>query len=99
MKPLFRLRFRPRSGLLRQDRGAEVAEAAVILPVLFLLLFSIYWFGRGFNVYGTINHAAREGARAAAVEACATCAVCTWPGSKPPCDASVVAAVNNALAA
>jgi hypothetical protein len=85
---------------LRQDRGAEVAEAAVILPVLFLLLFSIYWFGRGFNVYGTINHAAREGARAAAAAACATCHVgCVWQTSNLPCDAPVVTAVNNALVA
>jgi hypothetical protein len=100
MKSLFRQRFRPRSGLLRQDRGAEVAEAAVILPVLFLLLFSIYWFGRGFNVYGTINHAAREGARAAAVPACATCDVpCVWQTSNLPCDTPVVIAVNNALVA
>jgi hypothetical protein len=99
MKSLFRQRFRPRWGLLKQDRGSEVAEAAVILPVLFLLLFSIYWFGRGFNVYGTINHAAREGARAAAVPACATCASCTWPGSNLPCDVPVVTAVNNALVA
>jgi TadE-like protein len=91
--------FRPRSGLLKRDRGSEVAEAAVVLPVLFLLLFSIYWFGRGFNIYGTINHAAREGARAAAVPACATCASCTWPGSNLPCDAPVVTAVNNALVA
>jgi hypothetical protein len=97
--------FRPRSGLLKsdllkpdllkKDRGSEVAEAAVVLPVLFLLLFSIYWFGRGFNVYGTINHAAREGARAAAVPACANCATC----SGPACDTPVVTAVNNALTA
>jgi len=100
MKSLFRRRLRPRSGLLRHDRGAEVAEAAVILPVLFLLLFSIYWFGRGFNVYGTINHAAREGARAAAVPACATCDVgCTWQSSNLPCDQPVVDAVNDALVA
>src|SRR5258708_15982058 len=91
--------FRPRAGLLKQDRGAEVAEAAVILPVLFLLLFSIYWFGRGFNIYGTINHAAREGARAAAVPACGNCTSCTWLGSNLPCDVPVVTAVNNALVA
>ena len=92
----FRQRFKPRSGLLKQDRGAEVAEAAVILPVLFLLLFSIYWFGRGFNIYGTINHAAREGARTAAVPACASCGPpCNV--SSPVCDAPVVTAVNYAL--
>jgi hypothetical protein len=100
MKSLFGHRFRPRSALLRQDRGAEVAEAAVILPVLFLLLFSIYWFGRGFNVYGTINHAAREGARAAAAGACATCDVsCVWQTTNLPCDQPAVDAVTEALVA
>jgi len=100
MKSFFGLRRPARLNLLRSDRGSEVAEAAVVLPVLFLLLFSIYWFGRGFNTYGTINHAAREGARAAAVPACASCAVtCVWQSSNLPCDTPVVAAVNTALVA
>src|SRR6266851_2188482 len=91
---------RARSSLLRQDRGSEIAEAAVVLPVLFLLIFSIYWFGQAFSIYGTINHAAREGARTAAVPACASCgAVCTWQGSNMPCDTPVISAVNNALIA
>ena len=42
-------------------RGAEIAEAAVVLPLLFMMLFGIYWFGRAYNIYATINHAAREG--------------------------------------
>lgn len=89
-----------RSELVRRDRGSEIAEAAVVLPVLFLLLFSIYWFGQAFSIYGTINHAAREGARAAAVPACASCSVgCTWQGSNLPCDTPVISAVNNALIA
>jgi hypothetical protein len=54
--------------------GSEIAEAALVLPILFMLLLGIYWFGRAFNVYATINHAAREGARAATVQTCATCA-------------------------
>ena len=37
-------------------------------------MLGIYWFGRAFNVYATINHAAREGARAATAPRCATCA-------------------------
>ncbi len=95
-----KLRSRFFSKLLRRDGGSEIAEAAVVLPVLFLLLFSIYWFGRGFNIYGTINHAAREGARAAAVPACASCSVtCVWQSSNLPCDTPVITAVNNALAA
>ena len=53
--------------------GSEIAEAALVLPILFMLLLGIYWFGRAFNVYATINHAAREGARAATAQTCATC--------------------------
>ena len=53
--------------------GSEIAEAALVLPILFMLLIGIYWFGRAFNVYATINHAAREGARAGTAQSCATC--------------------------
>jgi hypothetical protein len=48
-----------------ETRGAEIAEAAIVLPLVFMLLLGIYWFGRAYNIYGTITHAAREGARAA----------------------------------
>jgi len=89
-----------RSEWNRGERGSEIAEAAVVLPALFLLLFSIYWFGHAFSTYGTINHAAREGARAAAVPGCANCdSTCTWLTSKLPCDTQVAAAVDNALIA
>jgi TadE-like protein len=91
---------RARLNRLSRDRGSEIAEAAVVLPVLFLLLFSIYWFGRAFSIYSTINHAAREGARTAAVPGCANCAAgCTWQASNLPCDAPVASAVDNALTA
>jgi hypothetical protein len=52
--------------------GAEIAEAAVVLPLLFMLLFGIMWFGRAFNIYATVNQAAREGARVAATPTSAT---------------------------
>jgi Flp pilus assembly protein TadG len=61
------------SGLSRETSGAEIAEAAVILPLLFMLLFGIMWFARAFNIYTTINRAARQGALAAADYNCATC--------------------------
>jgi hypothetical protein len=81
------------------DRAAELAEAAVIMPVLFMLLLSIYWFGRAYLIYGAINHAAREGVRTAAVPACASCGtVRTWPGTSLPDDATVVQVVDNSLA-
>lgn len=53
--------------------GAEIAEAAIVLPLMFTLLLGIYWFGRAYNIYATITHAAREGARAATASTCATC--------------------------
>jgi Flp pilus assembly protein TadG len=53
--------------------GSEIAEAALVLPIFFMLMLGIYWFGRAFNTYATINHAAREGARVAVAQSCATC--------------------------
>lgn len=73
------------------NSGAEIAEAALVLPILFMILLGIYWFGRAFNVYATINHAAREGARAAIVSTCATCAA--------PANTPTVAAANAVTAA
>ncbi len=88
--------------LLRDSAGAEIAEAAFVLPVLFLFLLSIFWFGRAFSISGSINHAAREGARVAAVPACGSCSPApgtVWSGSALPGDKSVVDAVNAALIA
>ena len=58
--------------LLRGTSGAEIAEAALILPLLFMLLLGIMWFGRAFNIYATVNHAAQEGALVAAAPSSAT---------------------------
>jgi hypothetical protein len=59
--------------LLCETSGAEIAEAAVVLPLLFMLLFGIMWFARAFNIYTTVNRAAHLGAEAAAANNCATC--------------------------
>ena len=77
--------------------GSEIAEAALVLPILFMLLLGIYWFGRAFNVYATMNHAAREGARAAVAQSCAS-PTCASPNT--PLTADLVAAqVKQALQA
>jgi len=85
----------------RDQRGSEVAEAALVLPILFLFLFGILWFGRAFNIYTTITDAAREGSQTAARPACASCAVpsspCVWSSTTFPCDATVETTVLNAL--
>jgi hypothetical protein len=89
-----------RPNRLRNSAGSEIAEAAVILPMLFMLLLSIYWFGRAFSIHSTINHAAREASRTAASPSCANCvAACTWPGSSLPCDGSVADVVDRTLTA
>jgi Flp pilus assembly protein TadG len=53
--------------------GAEIAEAALVLPLVFMLLLGIVWFGRAFNIYSTITQAAQQGAITAARASCATC--------------------------
>jgi len=65
--------------------GAEIAETAAVLPVLFTVLLAIFYFGRAYNIYGTINQAAMQGARAAVAPPCATC-------SGPPLTAAQIAA-------
>ncbi len=60
---------------LRADsRGDEVMEAALVLPLLFVFLMAVFWFGQAFRMYGAVTQAARQGARAAVAPACTTCA-------------------------
>jgi len=65
--------------------GSEIAEAALVLPVVFMLILGIVWFGRAYNIYSTITQAAQQGAITAARATCATC------GSDPgfPSDTTV----------
>jgi Flp pilus assembly protein TadG len=60
--------------LADETRGAEIAETAAVLPIVFMMLLGVFWFGQAFSIYGTITHAAREGARAGAAPYCTTCA-------------------------
>jgi len=53
--------------------AAEIAEAALVLPLVAMLLLGIIWFGRAFNIYSTIQQAAQQGAITAARPTCATC--------------------------
>ena len=80
--------------------GSEIAEAAMVLPIMFMLLIGIFWLGRAFNIYSTITRAARVGARTAATATCASCIqACQWSGSSYPCDTTVVSAISSALQA
>jgi Flp pilus assembly protein TadG len=57
---------------LRGESGQTLAEFAVMLPVLCLILFGIIQFGVLFHNYITVTDASRVGARKAAVSRLAT---------------------------
>ena len=57
-----------RHRIIKSEKGASAVEFALILPLLIMLVFGIVEFGIAFNNYVTITHAAREGARIAAVD-------------------------------
>jgi hypothetical protein len=86
--------------IVRETSGAEIAEAAVVLPLVFMLLLGIYWFGRAYNIYSTATQAAQVGAGVAAKP---YCAICTgggsWSTTSFPNDATVITAVQNSLSA
>ena len=54
--------------IIKNEKGASAVEFAIILPILIMLVFGIFQFGIAYNNYITITHAAREGARRAAVD-------------------------------
>src|SRR4030042_4525974 len=53
---------------LRNEKGASAVEFALVLPIFVMVIFGIFQFGIAFNNWIAITHAAREGARLAAVE-------------------------------
>jgi Flp pilus assembly protein TadG len=87
---LRRLRLHP---LVSETKGSEIAEAAAVLPVMFMILLGIFWFGQAFRLYGTITRAAQDGARAGAAPYCTTC---TSVNSNAT---NAVSAINSALLA
>jgi Flp pilus assembly protein TadG len=52
--------FRP---LSKSEKGTEIVEFAVCLPIVALLLIGMMDFGHAFNLKQQLNNAAREGAR------------------------------------
>jgi TadE-like protein len=53
---------------ISEDRGAVLIEAAIVTPLLVLLLFGVWTTARAWNVHNVLDHAAREAARYGAVE-------------------------------
>jgi Flp pilus assembly protein TadG len=80
--------------LAAETGGTEIAEAAAVLPLMFMILLGIFWFGQAFSIYGTITRAAQDGARAGATPYCTTCTA----GSNSP-DQNAFNAVQASMSA
>ena len=50
---------------LKGQRGAELLETAITLPIILLVSVSIFEFGRAYQTWQVLTNAAREGARIA----------------------------------
>ena len=92
--------MKPIAPKLGSTDGAEIAEAALVLPLVFMLLLGAVWFGRAFNIYSTIQQAAQQGAITAARASCATCVAGNgWSGTSFPSDTTVDNAISAVLQA
>lgn len=52
---------------MRDERGSALVEAALITPLILLIMVGIFEVGRAFQTWQVLTNAAREGARAAVV--------------------------------
>lgn len=68
MGRVMRAAGRARSRARRSERGAALVEAAIVLPLVLLIIFGAIEYGVAFKDSGTISAAARAGARIAAAE-------------------------------
>lgn len=53
--------------MIKSQKGQATVELALSITILLLLIFGMFSFGRIFHVYLTLEHASREGARAASI--------------------------------
>jgi Flp pilus assembly protein TadG len=67
----------------RSERGSNLVEFALVLPLLVLILAGMADVGRAFNSYMVITNGAREGARAASRLSCYPAdAAQRWPEAR-----------------
>ena len=56
-------------------KGQSLAEFALILPMMLLVVMGIFDLGRGIYMYSAVHNAAREGARYGAIDHCNATAI------------------------
>lgn len=61
--------MKTRPGRLRSEKGAQLVEFALVLPLLLLVVLAIADFGFMFQRFEVVTNAAREGARIAVLPA------------------------------
>ena len=83
--------------VIKEEKGAELVEFAVVLPLLMMVLFGMYWFARSFNIWETMTRAAREGAAYGARPHCALCGGGGALGQFPQTDTVINQAVLPSL--
>ena len=57
------MKRRPRGGKYNRQRGQDLVEYALALPIVLLILMSILDLGRVVYVYSSLHNSVREGAR------------------------------------
>ena len=58
--------------IAEDTRGTEIVESAFVLPLVFMFVIGIIWFGLVFLIYGTLTQGTRAGAEAAVAPVCTT---------------------------
>lgn len=78
----------------RDDRGQATVELALVLPIIVLILAGVVWVGQLMVTQLRLESAAREGARAAAVEPSAASARSAGAVSRVDADFSTATSVG-----
>jgi Flp pilus assembly protein TadG len=74
--------------------AAEIAEFAIVLPILFFLILAMFWVGQAYNISNNLNKAATDGLSAALKNTCAvSCA------NTPATNAQIADAIETAFQA
>lgn len=78
-----------------RSRGAAVVEFALIMPILILLVFGIFEFGRAYNAKVTLTHAAREAVRDYTINGDEADAIATGVNAAPALSGVTVTIVDS----
>ena len=79
--------------LFRKSDGAEIAEFAIVVPILFFIVLAMFWVGQAYNISNNLNKAATDGLAMALKNTCASC------GNTAPTNTQIADAIEKAFQA